>query len=256
MKRIHSRKLLACILLCALAISAMTLGVSAACEKNDKAVVFSFDTIVEGSADPYKTTAADDAIVSLYTWGAGSMTYADGNLVIVPKDNGKNMLEGVIIDANWHFSTNEYRYMKIRYKTSAASSFAPAATYWMPGNGTSMTFDLNLSGNWEELIIDLTKADGLGWLAYKDNNESSASYNTDKIRSFRIDFPKDSAITYSVDYLAFFKTEADAKTFDGTMASLEPAAPAAAPSTADASAIAILALTCSAAAALILRKKH
>jgi hypothetical protein len=215
------KKLISAIITGAVITTSLITGISAKCEKNDKAVVFKFDAYQAGTKDPYKTSAADDAVISVYTWGSGTLTFADNAFTLKPKDDGGNMFEGVINDAAWHLPVNEYHYLKIRYKTSAASTMDGSTTYYMPSNKTNGKISLKLSGNWEETIVDLATLSGLNWSSYKDDYEKSASLGTNKVRSFRFDFPKDKNITYTIAYIAYFKSEADAKAFNGTMASLD-----------------------------------
>ena len=95
----------------------------------------------------------------------------------------------------------------------------------------------------------------INWKEYVDDYEKSASLGQKKIRSFRIDFPKQAGAVYTVDYIGFFKTEADAKAFDGTEASLASKPVTTAPATADPMALALLAAAASMAGVVVSKKR-
>lgn len=149
-------------------------------------------------------------------------------------------------------NTKEYKFLKISYKRAAATK--ADFTFWKAiegelGKGTdakNYAFKAD-STTWDSVIIDLSAQSGLGW---SDKN----------VRQFRL-YPwgmvnADSFAGESiyVEYVGFFKTEAEAKAF--TLDKKTETKPATAPATFDMTAImAVCALTCASAAFMISKRK-
>lgn len=250
------KKIISSVLVAASLLAMLAAGVSAASFKNDKAVVFNNDGLTEKASGQYNATGADKDVFSLYTWGSGTMTYADNATVLTVNADGANMFEGVIDNADWHFAL-DYKYMKVRYKSNVA--IADGTTKFnLPSNLSTATFKFTYDGQWQETIIDMTAASWskINWNEYVDDYEKSASLGKKLIRSFRIDFPKQAGAVYTVDYIGFFKTEADAKAFDGTEASLaKKPAQTTAPATADPMTLALVAAAASMAGVVVSKKR-
>lgn len=190
--------------------------------KQDDLVLFKVNTLDGSSADPYLTGTDDDTKINYYTWNNGKIAMDGDNITVTCDSGGNDMFEAVIIDPDYHIPVDQYKFLKIRYKSSAKSDEDPETTYYMPSNETSCSFNINLSGEWETLVLDLNSFDDLAWSAYIDDYDQSASLGTNKVRSFRFDFPKIPDMVYTIDYVAFLTTAEDAELFDGTVESLNP----------------------------------
>jgi len=250
------KKIISSILIAASLLAMLAAGVSAASFKNDKAVVFNSDGLTEKANGQYNTTGAEKSVLELYTWGSGAMTYADNAIVLTTGAGGKNMFEGVIVDPNWHFDL-DYKFLKIRYKSNKAIADGTVG-YNLPSNLSTGKFKLTLDGQWHETIVDMTKIEWtkINWKEYVDDYAKSASLGKKLMRSFRIDFPVVDGAVYTVDYIGYFKTEADAKAFDGTEASLaKKPAPTTAPATADPMTLALVAAAASMAGVVVSKKR-
>ena len=150
-------------------------------------------------------------------------------------------------------NTSEYRFLKISYKRAAATK--ADFTFWKAiegelGKGTdakNVAFRAD-STTWDSVIIDLSAQNGLGW--------------TDKnIRQFRL-YPWGmvNANEYAgesifVEYVGFFKTEAEAKAFTLDVPKNNNK-PTTAPATFDMTAIIVVSALTSAAFVMTKRKAH
>lgn len=149
-------------------------------------------------------------------------------------------------------NTKEYKFLKISYKRAAASkadfTFWKSVEYELGKTLPEKTFNFRAdSTTWDSVIIDLSAQSGLDW---SDKN----------VRQLRL-YPwgMGSASNYAgetfyLEYLGFFKTEAEAKAF--TLDKKVETKPATAPATFDVTAVmAVCALTSATAAFVISKRK-
>lgn len=249
------KKLITALICIASVITMMGMSVSAANIQNEDVICYKISSLT-GAADPYAMGTDEDSQITYYTYGSGDIAMNGSNIVFTPK-KATSMFEAVFRENKWCVPVQEYSYLKIRYKTNKAYSGDTTTTYWMSGNKASFTFKLDATGEWEETIINLNDM-GINWSSYCDDGawNQSACLNEPKIRSFRFDFPNAEGITYEIDYVAYLSIEDAAEKFDGTLDSLTVKdEPAAAPETADMSAVAVFAGLASLAAAVVCKKK-
>lgn len=160
---------------------------------------------------------------------------------------------------------SQYRYLKIRYMLNdSAAKTAGESQFWASTDSPELSKTLSTgtigykmpdptAGKWQEVIVELSG------LKFNGGTDSNAAWETKTIRQFRIypfgkTVPAADAECY-IQYIAFFKTEADAKAFTGN-AKTETKNPGTAAQTADPIALVALAAAASAGLAFAVSKKH
>lgn len=154
----------------------------------------------------------------------------------------------------------EYKFLKIRYMLNdAAAKTAGTSMFWASqdspelsktaGTG-SIDYKMPAEANkWQEVVVDLSgmKLGGTNW-------------SDTTIRQFRVyPFGKTAAAADAecyIEYIAFFKTEAEAKAFTNKKAETKPEKPTTAAQTADPIALVVLAAAASTGLAFVASKKH
>ena len=157
----------------------------------------------------------------------------------------------------------EYKFLKIRYMLNDAAAKASGnSTFWASKDSTELSKTINPgtvdfkmpveANKWQEVIVDLSS------IKFGDNT----SWADSTVRQFRVypfgkDKAQDGAECY-IEYIAFFKTEAEAKAFTNKKTETKPAAdkPTTAAQTADPIALVVLAASASMGLAFVASKKH
>ncbi len=241
--------ILAATMLSAVSVSAATAPVDGG-KTVFKAEDFSVDYDSVNGNGAFKAYRADMEVVSI-----------DGKDAV--KFTAQNEEKQALIDFSYYqynnseylpaLNTSEYRYLKISYKRSGATT--ADFGFWLAtedelgkgGTNASCTFKTD-STSWDTVIIDLAAQSSLKW--------------TDKnIRQFRL-YPWGmvnangfAGESIYIEYVGFFKTEAEAKAFTLDKPKAEEK-PTAAPATFDMTAVCAILAASSAAVVLGKRKAH
>ena len=160
---------------------------------------------------------------------------------------------------------SQYKYLKVKYMLNdSAAKTAGASTFWASSDSPELSKTLSTGtisydmpaappGKWQEVIVDLTG------LKFNGNGDTNVAWTDKTIRQFRYypfgkTVPAADAECY-IQYIAFFKTEAEAKAFTGTTKTTTTN-PGTAAQTADPIALVVLAAAASAGLAFAASKKH
>lgn len=159
---------------------------------------------------------------------------------------------------------SEYKFIKVKYMLNdAAAKTAGASQFWASTDSPELsktlstgTIDYTMpaatAGKWQEVIVDLSG------IKFNGNGDSNVAWADRTIRQFRYyPFGKAAAAADAecyIEYIAFFKTEAEAKAFTNAK-KVETKVDSAA-QTADPIALVVLAASASMGLAFVAKKKH
>lgn len=168
----------------------------------------------------YFPQSSSEVNPELYTWGSASMTSADGYAVFVPKD-AAGMMEFDTFPSSMAWKGNKkHTFLVLAVKAEKAGKASVGVV--AQGAKYKKNFDLDFTGAWQQIIVDLN--DATGWYiknsggGYDLVNYSPMNYNGNQVMTggFRLDMPPKSITgNITIDYIGLFGSADEAKAYKG-----------------------------------------